>query len=307
MLLPFATSAQVNSGETDSLDISAVVYLDSFVVSASKSGFSVPEFIQLVREDESFIYAFHNLRFLTYESVNEFQFKDKKEKPTVNYKNLLKQEAAGNCRKSTIIEEEIKGRYFKRKNRKEYRFYTSKMHDRLFYAHNGSCTDPDPSIQPMNDSKIEKYVSELKKLIFKPGEKADVPFIGKKTAIFTKDMAQYYDYKIKSELYENAVEAYVFEVNLKPTYQHKKKDKTVIKYLKTYFDKESFQVLGREYHLAYDSALYSFDVNMNIKLDKLATKYIPVNIKYDGFWNVPVMKKEICSFELSFYNFQEVK
>ncbi len=300
-------SQQKEVSKLDSLDISAVVYLDSFVVTATKAGFNIDDFVILVREDESFIHAFHNLRFLTYKSTNEFNFKNKKNISKVTYVNLIEQEATGNCRKSKIIEEESQGKFYKTKKKKEYNYYTAKMHDRLFYAPNGSCTDPDPRIEPTNDSKIEKYVSELKKLIFKPGEKAQVPIIGSKTEIFTKKMAQYYDYSIKSAMHKSNREAYVFEVKVKDGYREKKQDKTVIKYLKTYFDKENFQVLGRNYHLAYHSVLYQFDVNMEIELGKFNEKYVPINIKYNGYWNVPFMKKENCTFHLEFYNFQSAK
>lgn len=287
---------------SDSLDISAVVYLDSFVVTASKNGFDVDDFIQMVKDDETFIYAFHNLRFLNYESKNVFNYFNKKGESITTYDNLLEQVAEGNCRKSTILREDHQGKYFKSK-KKIYRYYTSKMHHRLFYAPNGSCTDPDPRIEPMNATKMEKYVSELKKLVFKPGEKAEVPLVGKKTAIFSKSMSKYYDYKIKSEAWKENTEAYVFEVIVKPEFQKKKSDKTVIKYLKTYFDKSSFQVLGRNYQLAYNSALYDFDVEMVIELSKFENKYVPVFIQYDGFWDVPMMKRESCKFELTFFNF----
>jgi len=55
-------------------DISALIYLDSFVVTASRQGFDTKDFIELVRTDDSFFNAFNNLRFASYTSSNEFTF-----------------------------------------------------------------------------------------------------------------------------------------------------------------------------------------------------------------------------------------
>ncbi|MEM6700978.1 MAG: hypothetical protein AAF599_21430, partial [Bacteroidota bacterium] len=49
-----------------------VIHLDSFVVTATRSGFEVADFVEMVQEDESFYQAFRNLRFLSYQSDNEF-------------------------------------------------------------------------------------------------------------------------------------------------------------------------------------------------------------------------------------------
>lgn len=287
------------------LDISAIINLDSFMVVASKDGFSVPEFIQFVKEDDSFMNAFHNLRFLNYVSENEFDFKSKKNK-TIAYNNCkIKQEMIEqNCRKTEILDEAPKGKFYKNRKKKQYKYYTSKMHDRLFYAHRKSCSGIDPSISPTDESKFEKYVSELKKLIFTPGEKADVPFIGNKTAIFEKEMAKYYDYNIQSEKYRDEIDCYVFIVQVKDAYLKDKEGKTVIKYLKTYFSKSDFQVMGRNYQLKYNTALYEFDVTMDIELELYENKYVPTIIKFDGFWDLPVMKKESCNFTLTFYDFK---
>jgi len=287
------------------LDISAVVNLDSFTVVASKTGFSVTEFIQLVREDESFINAFHNLRFLNYTSTNTFDFKSKRNKSIASNSAIIRQTMEDSkCRKTRIIKEDPQGKFYKNQHKKEYKYYTSKMHDRLFYAHNRSCTALEPTITPTGESRLEKYVSELKKLIFKPGEKANVPFIGDKLAIFENSMSKYYDYSVESVMYEDKVDCYVFTAKVKDKYMAYKTGKTVIKYLKTYFRKADFQVMGRNYQLKYNAALYEFDLTMVIKLGIVENKYVPILIQYDGFWDLPFYKKESSKFTLTFYDFK---
>jgi len=290
--------------QQDSLtDISAFIYLDSFTVTASKKGFNKKDFIDLVRTDESFLRAFHNLRFISYNSTNTFTFYNKKGKEKASYADTINQEVIDNCRTMEFLTSKDMGNYFKRKKGRNYNYYTAEMHDRLFYTHKRVCDNPTPQMQPSSDSRIERYVFELKKLMFKPGEPADVPFIGDKTSIFEAPMIQYYDFKISSELFENDIDCYVFEARVKPVYVGK--NKVVIKYLKTYFDKSTFQVIGRDYQLAYSAGLYQFDVNIHVELVKVFEKYFPKRISYDGFWNVPIKKRETAKFELQFFDFKK--
>ncbi len=186
-------------GQQDSLtDISAFIYLDSFVVTASKAGFDKEDFIKLVRTDESFLEAFHNLRFISYRSEDHFQFFNKKGKQKASYTDTINQTVEGNCRTMDYVSVDHDGDYFKKAKTRKYNYFTSEMHDRLFYTHQKTCELKNIDLKRANSSRMEKYVFELKKLIFRPGEKADVPFIGDKTSIFEKPMMQYYDFKISS-------------------------------------------------------------------------------------------------------------
>ena len=289
--------------QKDSLtDISALIYLDSFVVTASKAGFDADDFIDMVRTDESFLEAFHNLRFISYQSSNEFRYFNKKGKEKASYKDIIQQSVIDTCRTMEFLNYNHQGNYFKRNKDRDYNYFTSEMHDRLFYSYRRICDSPKPNLVRSNSSRLEKYVFELKKLMFKPGEKANVPFIGDKTSIFEEPMIQYYDFKISSEHFDNHVDCYVFSAEVKPKYEGK--NKVVIKNLKTYFDKSNFKVIGRDYQLAYSSGLYQFDVQMHVELTRLNGKYYPINITYDGFWNVPVKKREASKFQLQFFDFK---
>ncbi len=283
-------------------DFGGVILMDSIVVSASQKGFQVEDFIQMVRKDESFYKAFRNIRFLSYSSKNEIALFSKKRKQKAKYESLITQLYDGSCRSMEIIQESATGNYYKRKRR--LRYYTAKMYDQLFFTHGKVCQSKEENDDPPAPKKsMQKHISELKKLIFTPGEKVDVPIIGKKTAIFSEKMAKYYDYSITSAVYGNGADCYVFSAVVKPRYQTKKEDKTVIKSLQTYFEKSNFQVVARTYQVKYYGALFDFNINMKIELKKVGDLYVPENIEYDGFWDVPAKKPEIAKFQATFYDY----
>lgn len=278
----------------ESESIYSVVYLDSFVVTASRQGFDVEDFIKIVREDESFYQAFRNLRFLSYQSDNLIEVFDKNKVSIATYNGKTQQNATGRCRSMDILEEEISGNYYKRQRKPRY--YTARMYERLFFTEGEECEDG----QENDSGMIEKRIDQLKRLIFQPGERVNVPLIGNKTAIFSSEMQPYYDYAITSKAYQDGVDCYVFSARVKP---NTKPDKTVIKYLETYFDKTTFQVVARKYHLMYFGAAFDFDVRMDMQLRKLGKLYIPQRLHYQGFWDIPAKKPERVEFKTRFYSF----
>ncbi len=302
ILLFLLTSSVSFSQEKDTIDwdIAAFVQMDSFVVTASRSGFDVADFIEMVRTDESFYAAFKAIRFLSYSFENDITFYDKKGNSKANYQGQAQQYSDGKCREMYTFEELISGNFYKRKQK--HRYYTAKLYDRLFFTHGKKCESKKVKETPPS-SKMEEYIVELKKLIFQPGEKANVPFIGNKTAIFTPEMAKYYDYFIRSEKYQDQIDCYVFSATVKPEFQNKKEGKTVIKSLETYFDKASFQVVARDYQLRYATAVYDFDVKMKIELQQFNGQYVPTLITYDGQWDIPAKKPEIGKFSIRFWEY----
>ncbi len=278
-------------------DISAIIFLDSFVVTASKKGFEVADFIEIVQQDESFFRAFHNLRFTPHIASNEVEIFNKKEKIKAANYHRIQQFIVGNCRMMDYLSEEIKGKYFKNKQKRKHRYYTAKMHEQIFLTKGKICGEPaQPSILTANVSGIQKHINELKKLIFQPGKEVDVPFIGGKTAIFKEDMLKYYDFYISSKRYEDKKECFVFRAVAKPEYRA---GKTIIKYLETYFDKTDFQVLARNYHLKY-SGLFDFDVKMKVELTQQGDQYLPALVEYNGNWKIPTQRREMVKFSIDF-------
>ena len=300
----FCISTNLIAQEIDSsyLGIATRVYLDSLVVTAKREGFDVESFIQKVQEDKTFYQAFRNLRFVDYSAQNTLTFFDKKQREKAYYQSQTKQIAHGECRSMEVLHEQVRGDFYKGRKQK-YRYYTAKMYDRVFFTHGQVCEAKEKEMLDEKPKGIDKYVNELKKLIFSPGSKVDVPLIGKKTAIFSEKMMPYYDYAIVSKVYKNGQACYVFSASVKPEFLKRKKKKTVIKYLETYFDQQSFQVVARSYQLAYKSALFEFDVRMEVQLTLKNGKYLPEIVSYEGVWDVPLKQKERCQFTGIFNGF----
>ncbi len=280
-------------------DFGGIVYLDSVTVTASGQSFDVDVFIELVQEDNSFYQAFRNLRKTSYWSDNAIHFFDKNEEQKAHYFATIEQLFDGECRSMKKIEERTGGNFYKKKEKPRY--YTARMHQHLFYTQGRVCTEEDV---PANPQGMDKHVAELKKLIFKPGSHAEVPIIGKRTAIFSPKIIRHYDFHIRSKMYNDHTDCYIFSATAKQSAQA---GKTVIKKLETYFEKEQLYIVARHLHLQYKGPWFSFDVKMQIELKLVDEQYLPSGIQYQGWWNIPFRKPEIAQFVLSFYNFQHLQ
>ena len=284
--------------------IAAAVFLDSVVVVAEKSGFDVADFIELVRTDQTFYRAFKNLRSSNYKFNCEMEFYDKKGRQKATYWGKHQQYFREDCRYLETLEESHTGNFYKsRKNKHKY--YTGRLYEYLFAERDTICGEShELSTEQSEDLKgMAKHKAELKKLIFNPGQKSDVAFIGKKTELFDPDLLKYYNLSIESGNY-NTIPCYIFNATLKPEYRERKFNKTVIKELKTFFEKGNLQVLARDYRLAHRKALYQFDVTMHIELITAGSRYVPGKITYDGFWDIPAKTQETGTFTLNFWDFQ---
>ncbi len=291
-----------NTQVTDADKIADIVYLDSIVVSATASDFSVSDFIEMVLEDESFYQAFRNLRKMSHTMDTKMEFLDRKERISGSYRARHHQVVQDSCREMTVIHEEWNGD-IRKKRKDKYRYYTATLYDRLFVYQGPVCTNDKSSGGGEGEGEITRHIEELKKLVFSPGSESNVPFIGKKTEIFSPLMRSHYDFHIRSGKYLEENNAYIFEARLRhPEEQHEKK--TVVKRLITYFSPSDFQVLGREYELVHHTLLYDFEVSMDIRLIQIADEYYPEFIGYRGFWNIPFHRKEDGSFTLTFSGYE---
>lgn len=286
----------------DNEPIYQVIQLDSVTIQAEQNGFNVEDFIDLVIRDTTFYAAFHQLRSAGYTFVNHISILNRKGNETASYRSLAHQYYQEPCRYMTEERKEVRGDFFTKKG--GYQYYTAKLYDRMFFTHDTVCKAGKSSwnAEDGNEKGMEKHVNELKKLIFTPGKKANVPLIGNKTAIFEKDMLPYYDYRIGSDTL-NGQAAYVFTVQTKSDYATSNTGKTVIKNLKTWFAKGSFQILKRTYTLEANTLLYHFKVNMDIDILKVKDKYFPQSITYDGVWKVAAKKAEQAKFNIRFSQF----
>ncbi|RMG87940.1 MAG: hypothetical protein D6714_01460 [Bacteroidetes bacterium] len=299
----FLLSGSPSQAQTDPdyQPVSAIVTLDSFVVTATRQGFDVNDFIRLVREDRSFYQAFRNLRSSAYLFDSQIFMYNKKGKEKASHVARNRQNFDGQCRTMDVLEEKVTGNYYRRKG--THRYYTGQLLETLFFTKGRVCLSENPEDGQGVSSGMAKHIQELKKLIFSPGERANVPFIGHKTAIFEPEMMPFYDYSISSQMYGEGIDCYVFSAKVKPDFEERKTGKTVIKSLETWFEKSTFQVIARRYQLQYSTIFYDFDVQMHIRLTRLGDRYFPEIIEYDGRWDIPGRKPEIGRFTLHFHHF----
>ena len=280
-----------------------IIQLDSITIRAAKEGFEVDDFIDLVINDKSFYEAFQHLRTIGYTFQNEILILDRKKEKIASYHSTARQYYQKPCRYMTEEFKDVQGRFFTKNG--DYKYYTARLYDRMFFTHDTVCIpEGGPGFSPTADPEgMEKHVHELKKLIFTPGKKANVPLIGNKTAIFEKEMLPYYDYSIGSDTLEGQP-TYVFTVQTKKEFLLHNPGKTVIKNLQTWFAKGSLQILKRQYTLAASTLLYHFNVTMDINLIKTGEFYYPQMITYDGTWKVASKKTEHAKFKIRFSQFK---
>jgi hypothetical protein len=275
--------------------------IDEFVVRDTR--LDVNGFIKKMQRDETFFRAFRHLRRKSYTSVNDIRFFDKRKQLKAAYVSQTAQQSDGNCRTMQTLQETVEGNFFDRK--RNFNYYTAAMFDRLFLTHERICegdSTADTLRMASADSRIGNYINQLKKLIFRPGERIDLPFLGNKTEIFSPRMVKYYDYSLTAEKYKGQTDCYVFRIAAKP--EVAQSDKVVVKYLETFFDKSNFQILGRNYQLKYANMLFQFDVKMQIELQQIRSGYVPSFIRYEGEWSVPLKPKERCIFSTKMLNFK---
>ncbi len=300
--LCLSAKAQGKESDIDSIyyNIAASVTIDSIFISASAQKLAVADFIKLVLEDESFYKAFKRLRTTSYDFTNHLVFYDEDDSIKASFDGDATQYVVDSCRTMKMHNENVTGDFYKNER---YNYYTTRLYDRIFITHDTVCEHKKTTKTKTSKGKLEYHIGMLKRLIFSPGVEADLPLVGKKMAIFSEAMRKYYNYNITEQEW-NGIPSYAFEVILKPEFVQKKKKKTIIKSLNTFFSKEDLQILARSYRLKYKNALYDFDVSMWIELQKWNGDYIAKYIKYDGYWDLLMKAPEIAEFEVELDNFR---
>jgi len=272
------------------------VQLKEFVISADDD-LDVESFMTHVMTDSSFYQAFINLKYLPHRFNSELEVMNRKggEKGRM-YRDALQRLVDGK-RVVEIREENTNGKLYKRNG--EHRYLTAQMYDEVFYPEVAEPVSPHihrMKQEEVSGSKLDKYKSQLKKMLFNPGQEiVSVPFIGDRMDIFAEDMWEYYDYSIYSDYGPDSAYCHVFLVESKAGFRA---GKTVIKRMKTYFDKESRQVLSREYRLSNDNIFFEFDIWMKVENEVQDGLLLPQRIQYDGQWDIPFKSAEIIRFDI---------
>jgi len=280
--------------------IMAVVELDSLVVEALADGFNTEEFIEIVKEDTSFYTAFHNLRKHAFKAEHFLNFQDKKGRNQANFEAKTEQIKVDSCREMIWREQSATGDFFR--NNDTYRYWTAEIYARVFFLSQAYCPVETSQEPPEKPKGLDRYYQELKKFIFQPGEQVQVPLVSKRTALFSEHLRPYYDYRIEVDTFDN-IPCYTFTIQTKAKYQESQKSKTVLKFMKTYFQKDNLQVLYRKYSFQLQG-LASCDVEMEVQLKKVANEYFPQIVQYKGEWNIPGKRRERGTFRTTLSSFK---
>jgi len=293
--------AQQSDSSFYNIDISKYVQLDSMTVIASKKGFSVNDFIDLVKMDTTFAEAFYNMRIAPFRADNRFEFYDAKmEKKLASAKWDEEQYYKKECRWCTSTYSESDGNFYRRNG--SPRYYTSTLFSRAFYSREKRCGErPGAYIDIQSLSGMSKRMEQLKRVIFNPGSSIDdAPIIGKRMAIFNEEMVPFYDYSIQTSFTQDSIECYVFTVREKKDLKKSEENRVILKSMESWFQKSNFQIISRQYHLKSNSFLYSFDVSMNVSLQLHKGRYFLKQILYDGIWDIPTKKPENAKATIDF-------
>ena len=278
------------------------VQLKEFIITA-EDDLDAQAFMEKVITDSSFYQAFLNLKYYPHQMNSFLEVRNKGEKEKAKLKRNATQHLAKNTRWVTIETEEITGKLYDRKG--EHNYLTAEMYDELFFPKH-----PEPasrSISKMEQeevkgSRMEEYKSQLKKMMFNPGQEiSSVPFIGDRMDIFSTEMIPYYDYTVYSAYTADSVWCYVFHVEAK---QGMSKNKTVIKRMISYFDKETMKVMNREYVLKNNTFLFDFDIWMKVDNEMRNGELVPMHIQYDGEWDIPFKSVENITFDIRCSGYQ---
>lgn len=250
----------------------------------------VASFIQRVKDDTTFYKAFRNLHILGYSADNNITMKNKNGSTVASLKSKTQQVRIGDCRKMKVLDQTVSGNMVDKRG--GFNYYTAQMYASLFFTHGSVCGENNivkgHEFSTAGLSGIEKHKEQLKMLFFDPGKKINgLPFISNKTEIFDPSMADDYDMYIDYRDYDS-IPCYVFTINAK----NNKKSAVVIDEMTTWFNAKTFEIVARNYELAYDAGVYDFNVKMEVKMTKAGNLIVPSFLHYNGNWKVIFSKRE---------------
>ncbi|MGY6561695.1 MAG: hypothetical protein ACXITV_06280 [Luteibaculaceae bacterium] len=271
--------------------------LQGITISAPKNLNSY-DFIEKILADSSFAQTYRNYRYYPHSFSTSLKVQDKDAEDDKGFlQRKAKKHLAGEYAWVTVNQEKMQGKLKKRNG--NWRFYTIEMLDDLVFftePRKVSLAIGNVTEGPQNNSRIEKHKAELKKMLFSPGAEINsVPLIGKKMAIFDADMAQLYDYSIWESTLNDSLPVYGFSIKAK---EDVSMNKTVIKEMTSYFNKENFDLMKRSYTLQQNTLIYDFNVTISVENDYIKGILLPLYIAYKGNWSIPLYKREAMEFEL---------
>jgi hypothetical protein len=198
----------------------------------------------------------------------------------------------------------VEGKIFKRNG--SHRYYTTEAFDEVFFPYDSINVSLDINKNNNKNKEESQNVRDAKTIGFSIGTDNVEQSKGgakKKLAIFDIDMQKYYDYIISDTVY-NDLPCYVFTVKVKENLENKQIEKALIRKVLSYFDKENFNVIYREYKFVYDNWFINLNMDVIVHLDYVGGIHVPTKILYDGFWKVLFFKKERADFNLKLFDYQ---
>ena len=301
------------------------VLLDSVTVTGVKESFDVDEFIHYVKTDTTFYMSFKYLRYFSHEYESELNIFNKKgetigilKKWGMHYSDgknawvvddsvfdkgkIYTKKVMRMIRKNTDTISSIYSQINKLKGR--YRYYTPEAFDEVFFP--ADTIGVSLKISDGNDESGSQNMRDAKTVGFSVGSDDTEQKKGKvsrKLAVFDISMQKYYDYKIDTSTYKGK-NCYSFTVDVKKNLSKKDLGDVLVRKIVSYFDKENFNVIYREYDFSYRHWLIDLDMQVVVNTDYFKDKHIPTDIYYKGFWNVPFFKAERAEFKLKLWDYK---
>ena len=297
---PVFSSAQSQPDSTE-YPVTSVL-LKELVVSAGVAEMNVDSFVQQVIEDTSFYQAFLNMKYFEHQLQGSVQcfYTDLSDRGGVDKSGRL---VLSDLKTHVVVErEKLQGKV--RKKNGKWKFATLQMYNDIFFDEKPSRPAryaTSRSFEQHNRGRMERYETQLKEFLFNPGKPVEsVPLIGDKLALFSEEMRPYYDYTL-FQMQIDGREVIALSCKAKPGTD---RNDTVIKELPSYFYKDYGVVVKRDYHLDYGNLLFDFNIKMSVTNQMQRGEILPVSIRYDGIWDVPLMKAEHVRFSLNCSDYQ---
>lgn len=297
-LYPLHLSAQEKNDSNVTVGKKAIT-LSEVVVN---NKLNIPVFIERIKNDTSFYKAFRNLHILGFTAINDIRMNNSDGKIIAGLHSKTKQVRVNNCRKMETLEEQVTGDIYD--EFRNFNYYTAQMYASLFFTKDSVCGETNivtgTAFSTSGKSGMEKHKEQLKMLFFNPGKRINgLPFMSNKTAIYEDEMADYYDMSIDMGIYNNT-NCYLFTQKVKP----ENKGSVVVDEMTTWFDSNTFDVLGRNYSLSYDAAVYDFKVTMEVVMTRYGEYTVPSLIRYNGNWKAIFKKRERGVFTATLFDFK---
>ncbi len=301
LFLPAIAFAQLDS----SVNIGKkTVTLKEVVV---RNNLNVPGFIERVKNDTSFYKAFKNLRVLGYTALNDIRMHDKDGNEIASLQSKTAQIEKNGCRSTNIIEEKVTGNIYD--DKRNWNYYTGELYSGLLFAKGTVCGENNivkgAELSIKDKKGIDKHKEQLKMLFFNPGKKIPgIPFIGDKIAIFDDDVSQLYDFIIDMAEYQGQL-CYVFTIKARADLTKSQKNDIVINEMVTWFNSKTLEIVARNYDISYDAAVYDFNVQMEVQMDRFNDLLVPKLIRYNGNWHAIFKKRERGVFTATLFDFNK--